>query len=152
MTLPLNHQTADILEEMKEQETRRYNLIVHNLAEPDTAITDKEDRIEKDIEKLQELLGQIEVQININETYRFAKRLGPRNDDGPRPLLIGFKERQSCDMVLKKSHELAEKDEPWSSINIIRDLTKSQRKEEKEMRGEVEKKNRQLAEDEKGNW
>ena len=44
-----------------------------------------------------------------------------------------------------------EKDDPWSSINIIRDLTKAQLKEEKEMRTEVEKRNSEITEEEKGN-
>ena len=103
---------------------------------------------------MQELLGQIEVQINVNESCRFVKRLGPRNEDSevPRPLLIGLKENQYCDSVLDKSHKLADKEEPWSNVNIIRDLTKTQRKEEKEMRVDVEKKNNELNEDEKGNW
>jgi uncharacterized coiled-coil protein SlyX len=133
--------TSAVLEEMKERETRRCNLIVHNIAEPGADVVQSKDRVEKDIEKLQELLGQIEVEVNVNETFRFAKRLGARDegDDTPRPLLIGFKERRYCDSILDKSHKLSDKEEPWSSVNIIRDLTKAQRKEEKEMRGEVER-------------
>ena len=64
--------TAAILEEMKERETRRCNVIVHSLAEPDAEITDSKDRIGKDIEKLQELLGQIEVEVNVNESYHIV--------------------------------------------------------------------------------
>ena len=146
--------TAAVLEEMRERESRRCNLIVHNLDEPGSEISDSKERIGKDIEKLQELLNQVEADVNVSDCQRFVKRLGPRSDAGesPRPLLIGFKEKHSCDLILERSSKLADKEEPWSSINIIRDLTKSQRKEEKEMRAAAEKKNNDLSEEEKENW
>ena len=146
--------TSAILEEMKERDTRRCNLIIHGISEPAADVVESKDRVEKDIEKLQELLGQIEVEMDVNETYRFAKRLGARDEDNerPRPLLVGFKDKRHCDSILDNSHKLSQKEEPWSLVNIIRDLTKAQRKEEKDMRGEVEKKNNELSEEEKGNW
>ena len=146
--------TAAVLEEMRERESRRCNLIIHNLTEPSADVTESKERMEKDIEKLRELIGLIEVQVDLNDAVRFAKRLGPRNDDDetPRPLLVGLKEKQHCDSVLDKSHKLSEMEDPWSSVHIIRDLTKTQRKEEKEMRIDVDKKNHELSEEEKGNW
>ena len=146
--------TASVLEEMKERESRRNNLIIHNLGEPDVDIIDSKERVERDLEKLQELFNMIEVDIVAKDRARFAKRLDPRNDENetPRPLLIGLKTLDNCISILDKSPDLADKSEPWCSINIVRDLTKAQRKEEKKMREDAENKNSQLTEDEKGNW
>ena len=139
---------------MKERESRRCNLIVHNLAGPGPEITESKECVSKDIEKLQELLSQIEANVNVSDTQRFVQRLGARNDeeDSLRPILIGFKEKRYCNSILEKSGKLSDKDETWSSINITRDLTKGQRKEEKDMRAEVEKKNNELTDEEKRNW
>ena len=146
--------TASVLEEMKERESRRNNLIVHNLPEPGPDITDSKERITKDIEKVQELLNMIDVDIVAAECSRFAKRLGKRDDENesPPPLLIGFKTTDNCMSILDKSPNLSEIAEPWSMINIVRDLTKTQRKEESKMREEAETKNSQLTDEEKENW
>ena len=146
--------TAAVLEEMRERESRKNNLIIHNLEEPGAEFVDSKERMEKDIEKVQCLIDQIEVQINISDVCRFAKRLGPREESSgtPRPLLIGFKTVDHCNSILEKSPDLAKMDEPLSNINIIRDLTKTQRKEEKNLRVEADKKNAELSEEDQGNW
>ena len=89
------------------------------------------------------------------ESARFARRLSPVADNdtpSPRPLLIGFKTEDGRDAVLEKSPLLGDKDEPWSSVNVVMDLTKCQRKEEKKLRDTASKKNAELGEDEEGNW
>ena len=100
------------------------------------------------------MLNKIEVEMNVSEVSRFVKRLGPQQEGAatPRPLLIGFKNADHCKSILEKSPSLAQQDEPWSEINIIRDLTKNQRKEEKDLRVEAERKTSELSEEEKGNW
>ena len=146
--------TATVLEEMKEQESRRLNLIIHNLAEPEADITESQERILKDKESLQELLNVVEAEVIVDNASRFVKRLGRREEQDilPRPLLVGFKSIEHCSAILDKSPNLSQLDEPWSSINIVRDLTKTQRKEEKKLREDAVRKNSQLTEEEKGNW
>ena len=127
---------------MKERETRKNNLIFHNLEEPGAEFVEGKERVMKDIERVQELLNEIDVQVSVKDESRFVKRLGPRNEaaTSPRPLLIGFKSHDHCTSILEKSPDLAEKNEPWSIVNVIRDLTKTQRNDEKNMREEAEKK------------
>lgn len=149
---PSGEVTAAVFEELRERESRRCNLLIHNLIEPGTDIDDKDERIAKDKENVKELLGVIGIELDINESTRFAKRLGPANENSPRPLLVGFTEDQMCKSILDKSPDLSEQDEPWSNIKIIRDLTKMQRKEEGKLRAEVEKRNAELTEEESENW
>ena len=146
--------TAAVLEEMKERESRKNNLIIHNLEEPGAEFVDSKERVAKDIENFQMLVNEIDVELDVNEAHRFAKRLGPRQEGAtsPRPLLIGFKSVDYCRSILEKSPSLAQKEEPLSNVNIIQDLTKAQRKEEKKLRDDVEKKNSELSEEDQGNW
>ena len=146
--------TASVLEEVRERESRRNNLIIHYLPEPGLDITESKERITKDIEKVQELFELINVDVVVKDCSRFTKRLGQRDDENetPRPLLIGFRSADYSKAVLEKSSTLAEKGEPWSNINIIQDLTKTQRKEERKMREDADAKNALLDEAEKENW
>ena len=82
--------TATVLEEMRERESRKCNLIIHNLAEPDNNVTDTKERIEKDKSKVQQLCKVIGVEVDVLEGARFAKQLGASDDstNSPRPLLI----------------------------------------------------------------
>ena len=146
--------TSSVLEEMRERESRRNNLVVHNLPEPGAELIDGKERIAKDIEKTQELLNLLEINLDVKDQTRFIKRLGQRNEDStpPRPLLIGFKNFDSCTSILDQSPKLAEMDEPWSAVNVIRDLTKTQRKEEKKLRDDADARNAELSEQDKENW
>ena len=145
---------GSVFEELRERETRRCNLVIHNLIEPSTDITDKMERIMKDKEHLQELFDVVNAEINVFESTRFANRLGliDETNSTPRPLLVGLDSEEKCKKVLDRSSMLSEKDEPWSNINIVRDLTKLQRKEENKLRDEVAKKNSELTDEDAENW
>merc|ERR1712096_584303 len=85
--------TSTIFEEIRERESRRCNVVIHNLPEPGDDIKESSERISKDKTIVQELCEVLEIELNVGESARFAKRLGPRpeNNQTPRPLLIGFK-------------------------------------------------------------
>ena len=146
--------TTHVFTEMRERESRKCNIIIHNLPEPGAEIIDKDERITKDKNSVEELCRVIGVELDVKEVSRFAKRLGAPSADRitPRPLLVGFKLAEHCDAVLENAPLLSEKDEPWTSVNIIRDLTKIQRKEEEDMRTVAETKNAERSEEEAENW
>ena len=146
--------TSAVLEEMKERDSRRCNLIVHNIAEPGAEFVESQERVLKDTESLQDLLNVIGAEVVVKDASRFVKRLGTRSEDAgsPRPLLVGFKTVDHCNTILDVSPSLSEKGEPWCSVNVVRDLTKTQRKEEKKLREDADKKNSELTDEEKENW
>ena len=144
--------TASVLEEMKERQARRCNLVIHNLDEPSDSIREKKERIEADKHKVQELCNEIGLEFSVFEEARFVKRLGEKDDSSIRPMLIGFKSERTCNDILDKSKELAHKEQPWSDVHIIRDLTKCQRKEEKQLRDDCTKKNDERSEEDALNW
>ena len=144
---------TSIFEEIRERESRQCNIIIHNLPEPEREGADNKQRIQIDKDKVQELCDVMDAAVNIDNSARFAKRLGPLDEDStsPRPLLVGFKTKDNRDAVLDKSSLLAEKDDPWCNVNVVMDLTKTQRKEEKNLRDEATQRNAELSEDAE-NW
>ena len=50
------------------------------------------------------------------------------------------------------SPRLADMDETWSSINVIRDITKAQRKDEQQLRIKANEKKEESTEEENGKW
>ena len=145
--------TTSVFEELKERENRKCNVVIHNLAEPADTIRIGKERNSEDKKKIQELCEKIESALDVTTSVRFAKRLGERKDDNPdpRPLLVGFKEPTDCVKLLDCSPKLADMEDPWLSINIVADLTKIQRADEKRMRELAAKRNEELPEEEKGN-
>ena len=146
--------TTAVFEEFRERESRRCNLIIHNLAEPGPEIITNGGRKTEDKNKLQELCGVIDVDLIVDDVTRFVKRLGKVNAESssPRPMLVGFKTTDQCTTVLNQASNLSDCDEPWKSIHIVRDLTKAQRKEERTLLETVEKRNAELTKEESEHW
>ena len=144
--------TATVFQELKERESRKCNIIIHNLKEPDKKIKESEERIEKDKNSFDELCKVIEADVDMS-SLRFAKRLGAVHEDGSaRPLLVGFQTTEQCQNVLDKTPGLSELEERWSQIHVVRDLTKLQRKEEKDLRDDLVKRNGELQGADAENW
>ena len=143
-----------IFSEMRDRENRKNNIVVHGLTEPDTKIKDKDTRIAADMKKIQELFSVLEVNIDAEETAKYARRLGERpvGTAGPRPLLIGFKVLDSKQTILDNSRKLAEKSDVWKNVSVISDLTKRQREDEQKLRHEAERLNAERSVDDTKNW
>ena len=146
--------SSAVFDEFRERESRKCNVVVHNISESGAEVAEAEDILKYDKDKLQELCGVLSLDIDVAECARFVKRLGPRVEDStsPRPLLVGFKNVETVNSVLQKAPKLAEKEEPWSRINVVKDITKIQRKEEKKLREDVVKKNAERTAEESENW
>ena len=121
--------------ELNNRNQRRLNIIVHGLVEPDASVKDLNTRITTDKEKIQQLMTQIEVDLQVNDVVKFAKRLGAKSEqaDRARPLLLGFKSIDHKERMLDNASKLHDMPEPWKSVSIVQDLTTMQRGEEKKM-------------------
>ena len=143
---------AAVFSEMNERENRRDNIVVHELSEPADIVTDGAERATVDLEKFQELLDLIEVDVRVDQAVRFCKRLGEKKPEKPRPLLLGFKDPVAKERVLANTRKLAQAEEPWAAVSVVQDLTRLQREEDLKLRKEAEKKNGEMDDDEKKNW
>ena len=129
------------------------NAVIHGLAEAPAEVTAGKERLAKDIEKLEELIAQIDCDIEFDtNAFRTTKRLGAKKDDTPRPLLVQFKEVKDCELMLSNAKKLNDKAPEWKKVSVVRDLTKMQREEEIRMRAEVVNQNAGLSEDDAKNW
>ena len=127
---------TSVFSELNNRNQRRLNIIVHGLVEPDASVKDLNTRITKDKEKIQQLMSQIEVDLQVNDVVKFAKRLGAKSEqaDRARPLLLGLKSIDHKERMLDNASKLNDMPEPWKSVSIVQDLTTMQRSEEKKMR------------------
>ena len=137
-----------VFDEFRERDNRLDNLVVHGLDEAAETIKGK-DRAAADIEKAQELIDVIGVNISMEEAVKFSRRLGEKKDNGPRPLQLGFKKSEDKEKILDNASKLADKNEPWKSVSIGQDLTNMQREEEAKMREDAKKRNNEMTAEEK---
>lgn len=145
---------TSVFSELNNRNQRRLNIIVHGLVEPDASVKDLNTRITKDKEKIQQLMSQIEVDLQVNDVVKFAKRLGAKSEqaDRARPLLLGLKSIDHKERMLDNASKLNDMPEPWKSVSIVQDLTTMQRSEEKKMREEAQRLTDEQSDDDKKNW
>ena len=98
------------------------------------------------------LFKSIRVRVE-EEDVKFANRLGTLSDDAvenPRPLRISFRKQQVRENIFANARLLPKT--AYKNVSIVPNLTQQQREEDKEMRDEVDKLNKDLTEDEALNW
>ena len=125
-----------VFKEINERDERRHKAVIHGLNEAASDVVDSKARMAKDIEKLEELVAQLDLQIDM-ASVRFTKRLGTKTGNESRPLLVQFKESKDRDNLLDNAKNLNTKPAEWKKVKVVCDLTKMQREEETRMRAEA---------------
>lgn len=139
-----------VLTELREQESRKDNIIIQNVAE--STKKDFEERKSDDREKIVELATVLEVDLS-EVKIKFIKRLGKKDDNTVRPLLVGFRCNVDRENLLEKAKNLRKmRDTEWYEVYISPDLTHQQRKEDERLKQESEKKNAERSEEEAKNF
>jgi hypothetical protein len=134
---------AELKEEMTRREERRKNIVVHGLQENN----EREGRLrmEADKRQLDEIFTVLDVNVIAEQDVEFCRRVGEKSDS-PRPLIVGFYTEWAKDTVLKYTRRLMDSD--LSNISLVPDLTEQQRRAEKELPAEAERRNaEELSED-----
>ena len=131
-----------IFEELRERESRRLNLVLHGIQECDTAGATGRERQDWDKEQCLVLFQVMGLDYD-SETIKFCRRVGPVTE--MRPLIVGFYTDTERSMVLRRAARLAGTDH--SDVTIAPDLTKRQRKEEKDIWAEKETRNKNRTEE-----
>jgi hypothetical protein len=132
--------------ELRDREERKGNLVIHNIPEHKKDSTAKE-RKEADSLYIKNLLKKMKVDQQVQQDIKFMRRLGEYSEK-PRPLLIGLHKEQSKKEILQKARNLNKADR----ISIVPDLTARQRKEDEELRKEVERRNNEMSASESLNY
>ncbi len=131
------NQAKEVIKEIKDQEERKLNVIIFNLAE--VPGQDNQEQIKHDKEEVKEV-GKI-CQANIKkDDITKAKRLGKKNNGGkPRPLLITINNEEKKTALFTNLKKLQSAPEKYKKISVQHDLTPKQRADEKALREEAKK-------------
>ena len=139
------------VDEQREQEARRNNVVIHQIPEADQnlPISDKK---AADIDNVITLLGSIDCKIQ-EEDVKFIVRLNSKQaangSNIVRPILMGLKNSQKRDEIIQKAYLLIQTE---SEKSIIPDLTPFQRAHENKLRQKVIHFNNEMDEEERLNW
>ena len=138
-----------MLRELRERETRKDNLVIHQVEEP-TMGTGQE-RKEHDMKKVLRIMDFIQCPLT-SEGIKFIFRAGERREDrpGPRPIIICLKDSSMRKSILENTRKLASSH--YERISITPDLTPLQRKEEDGLRKEAESRNNAMDKEERLNF
>ena len=131
------------IEEMRERELRRRNVIIHRMPEAEGART-VEEKKDWDLSSCENMFRAVKVQLT-RKDIKFCRRIGEKKEEA-RPMIVGFCRESHKEDILDKVQELRNTD--FSEIGIVADLTQEQRKDEVEMAKEVDIRNGQRSEDE----
>ncbi len=123
----------------REREIRRLNLVLHRVDEPNQRIRDGRERMEADKKTCVKIFKAMKATVTC-ESIKFCRRIGEKGDD-PRPLIIGLKTEEIKRNLLEKAKDLQKTE--YKEVTIGPDMTLKQRQEEKKMREEVERKNKE---------
>lgn len=134
----------EMYDELRERETRKLNLVLHGVQEPEDVRNYKEG-VEMDKEECGRIFEAINAGVR-KENLKFCKRLGEKSKD-PRPLVIGLTSEETRRRILEKNRELQHS--MYKNVSIVADLTRKQREEERRLMAEAEKRNKNLSEEEK---
>lgn len=123
----------------QEDETRKHNIIIHNVQE--STSEDPAKRKEDDLKVFtgiaSALLGEGEA-VSVDQVIR----LGKKNESGkPRLMLVRVKDRNVVEQLYKKRFRL--KDEGFQNTYLTRDLTPEEREVQKKLREELARKGKE---------
>ena len=124
-------------DEAREREIRKKNIVVHRL--PESEDTEAANRRSWDMDSLHNILTAINITFKSSDTVKFCRRVGESSENGPRPLVIGFRREVYREEILENARWL--NDTNFKDIGITPDLTREQRLEEDELVKEAEKRN-----------
>ena len=138
--------TSEVVKEIKDQESRKCNIILHNVQEKQS--DNEDERNKHDREQLKEL-GKVCKQTIKKEDVVMMRRLGKRNPNKPRPILVEFRDEEKKSGLMSNLVNLSKAPDALRKISVQHDLTKKQRDEEKLLREEAKK---MEAEDDSGEF
>ena len=133
---------TNAIDDRKEIEKRKMNLIVFGLAEidEDGKSWSTNDKVQKDIEVVSNVItNDLGIGLSPRNGIIDARRLGMKNKDGkPRPLKIEFKDIQTKRDVLSSAKKLRTTENPIANkLYINPDLTDKQREIDSKLRAEM---------------
>ena len=128
----------NILTELEDRQKRQLNLVMFNVTECQS--DDVQTRIQYDINRLSELLEELDEDPEIKKVIRIGKK--QETNEKPRPLKVTLNTLQSKKRVLQKAKNLKNSNEEWlKEVFIKPDMTPAQREKNRMLWKELQEKN-----------
>ncbi len=133
--IKLNKSTNITVEESREREARKCNIILFGV--PESKSNDVEIRKIHDTEKFKEVcIDGLEMEVEVSSVHR----LRSKNEVSPRPLKVKVLNEQTKWKILKNAKKLAKAKDHLREIYVKRDMTVLEREKDLELRTELRKK------------
>ena len=130
----IDTKVQEAIEEYREREARKYNVIIHNI--PESKKEDSKDRISEDMESVDSML---EDGLDVSDvTVTSAVRLGKREEGKTRLLKVGVDSVKSKRNLLQNARKLR-RTEAWKKVFITPDHTPKERQVNRELREELKR-------------
>ena len=129
-TVPSPSSAMSIIDELADRDRRKKNIIVYNLPEP--ASNDKSDSAQNNQSDSDAFSALCSSVYNSSFTITKLLRLGKKQPNKIRPLLICFEHEEDRVTVLSHSHQLCKKD-AYKNVFISPDRTKFEREKHKNL-------------------
>lgn len=128
-------ETKQQIEEEREREKRKNNIIIYRMEE--SKATGPDTRRRDDLAFCHELVeGILEVDCGRDEIVNVF-RLGKREVDYCRPVLVEFKKREIKNAVMESLAKLAEAEDRFKVLSVMHDMTKKEREDCKQLVAEA---------------
>jgi hypothetical protein len=139
-----------VFTELTERESKKNNLILHNINEPGKDLRPAE-RKEADIGEVIKISEILTCKLE-KKDIKFCSRIGEFNGEAmePRPLLVGLRNDLNQKKMLEQAFNLAKSN--YKHVSIVPDLTRLQRTQDYKVRREAETKNAAMNEEDSLNW
>lgn len=132
-----------VYEEIRLRESKRMNLMIFGINEPNTTLDDKAKRkLDEDV--ILDIFEELGYNLKMKDDIKFMSRLGKTST---RPIVVGFRSQECRDKILNNTWKLS-KSEEFKDISVNPDLTPKQLEEEKKLKLEAENRNEEMAEKE----
>jgi hypothetical protein len=138
----MNQVEIDIYDEMSLREEKRKNVVIHGLSEPTGE--DGWTRMEEDKKQLNKIFTLLDINVVVETDVEFCRRVGEKSERA-RPLVVGFYTEWAKSTLIKNSRYLADSD--MDHVSVAPDLTEKQRRAERDLQLEAEKRNAEISEE-----
>ena len=134
-----------IFEELREREARRLNVVLLGVPEHADQAAPGKDKQVWDRDLCVKICRSLELDFS-EEVFKFFRRVGAA-EEGPRPLVAGFYTEMERSMLLRRAKKLENTE--FKEVRVAPDLTKRQRKEERDLWAESEERNKNRTEEQR---
>lgn len=139
----IDSKVQEAIEEYREREARKSNIIVHNI--PESKKQEAKDRLREDVQEVSSLIAEgLEIEEHVSITS--AIRLGKRDEDKTRLLRVTLENVKTKRNILAKAKKLRET-EKWKQVFITPDLSPKERQKNKVLREELNRRIKEGEED-----